>query len=193
MLRLAFVDHEDRQALRLFLRALRRLPDEPAWRATVFTPSGARTSALRSRLRERVEVVTAEDGTEQDVLAAADVVVAASVGQAPAPGLLVRAIGAGAVPVASRLPAYEEILRGGERGLLFGVGDADGLAAQLERLLTDAELRTRLSGAVAGGRARARLERGGRALRGALRARSPRAGTRRAPTGPCAPGWPRAR
>jgi predicted metal-dependent phosphoesterase TrpH/glycosyltransferase involved in cell wall biosynthesis len=150
VLRLAFVDHEDRQALRLFLRALRRLPDEPAWRATVFTPSGARTSALRSRLRERVEVVTAEDGTEQDVLAAADVVVAASVGQAPAPGLLVRAIGAGAVPVASRLPAYEEVLRGGERGLLFGVGDADGLAAQLERLLTDKELRARLSGAVAG-------------------------------------------
>ncbi len=45
VLRLAFVDHEDRQALRLFLRALRRLPDEPAWRATVFTPVGARPSA----------------------------------------------------------------------------------------------------------------------------------------------------
>src|SRR5215208_8302965 len=58
-LRLAFVDHEDRQALRLFLRALRRLPDEVAWRATIFTPVGARTSALRSHLRDRVEVVTA--------------------------------------------------------------------------------------------------------------------------------------
>ena len=148
-LHLAFVDHEDRQALRLFLRALRRLPEEPAWHATVFTPSGARTSSLRSRLRERVEVVTAQDGTEQGVLAAADVVIAASTGQAPAPGVLVRAIGAGALPVASRIQVYEEILRGGERGLLFDVGDADGLAAQLERLLTDAGLRARLAGSVA--------------------------------------------
>ena len=144
-LQIAFVDHEDRQALRLFLRALRRLPAEPDWRATVFTPVGARTSALRSRLRERVEVVTAEDGSEEAVLAAADVVVAASVGQAPAPGLLVRALGAGAVPVAARLPAYEEVLRDGELGLLFEPGDVETLAAQLTRLLRDDALRGRLA------------------------------------------------
>jgi predicted metal-dependent phosphoesterase TrpH/glycosyltransferase involved in cell wall biosynthesis len=148
-LRIAFVDHEDRQALRLFLRALRRLPAEPAWRATVFTPVGARTSALRSRVRDHVDVVTAEEGSEASVLAAADVVVAASVGQAPAPGLLVRALGAGAVPVAARLPAYEEVLRGGARGLLFEPGDAETLAAQLTRLLTDDPLRARLAAAVA--------------------------------------------
>jgi predicted metal-dependent phosphoesterase TrpH/glycosyltransferase involved in cell wall biosynthesis len=149
-LHLAFVDHEDRQALRLFLRALRRLPEDRAWRATVFTPVGARPSALRSRLRDRIAVVTAEQGSEAEVLADADVVVAASVGQAPAPGLLVRALGAGAVPVASRLPAYEEVLRGGELGLLFEPGDVVTLTAQLERLLTDRDLRRRLSGAVAG-------------------------------------------
>jgi predicted metal-dependent phosphoesterase TrpH/glycosyltransferase involved in cell wall biosynthesis len=148
-LHIAFVDHEDRQALRLFLRALRRLPAEPAWRATVFTPVGARTGALRSRVRDRVEVVTAEDGSEAGVLASADLVVAASVGQAPAPGLLVRALGAGAVPVAARLPAYEEVLRGGALGLLFEPGDAETLAAQLTRLLTDEPLRDRLAGAVA--------------------------------------------
>ena len=149
-LHIAFLDHEDRQALRLFLRALRRLPAEPAWRATVFTPVGARTSALRSRVRDHVEVVTAEEGSEAAVLASADVVVAASVGQAPAPGLLVRALGAGAVPVAARLPAYEEVLRGGDLGLLFEPGDAETLAAQLTRLLTDPPLRTRLGSAVAG-------------------------------------------
>jgi predicted metal-dependent phosphoesterase TrpH/glycosyltransferase involved in cell wall biosynthesis len=148
-LRIAFVDHEDRQALRLFLRALRRLPDEPSWRATIFTPVGARTSALRSRLRDRVEVVTAEHGSEAEVLASADVVVAASVGQAPAPGVLVRALGAGAVPVAARLPAYEEVLGDGELGLLFEPGDAETLAAQLTRLLTDVLLREGLAAAVA--------------------------------------------
>jgi predicted metal-dependent phosphoesterase TrpH/glycosyltransferase involved in cell wall biosynthesis len=148
-LHIAFVDHEDRQALRLFLRALRRLPAEPAWRATVFTPVGARTSALRSRVRDRVEVVTAEETSEAAVLASADVVVAASVGQAPAPGLLVRALGAGAVPLAARLPAYAEVLRDGDRGLLFEPGDAETLAAQLTRLLTDEPLRAGLAHAVA--------------------------------------------
>jgi glycosyltransferase involved in cell wall biosynthesis len=146
--RLAFVDHEDRQALRLFLRALRRLPDDVPWRATIFTPVGARPSALRSRVRDRVDVVTAAEASEEHVLARADVVVAASVGQAPAPGLLVRALGAGAVPVAARLPAYEEVLRDGELGLLFEPGDADTLTAQLTRLLTDAGLRERLARAV---------------------------------------------
>jgi hypothetical protein len=149
-LRIAFVDHEDRQALRLFLRALLRLPKEPAWTATVFTPVGARPSALRSRVRDRVDVVTGEEATEAEVLAAADIVVAASVGQAPAPGLLVRAIGAGAVPLAARLPAYEEILRDGDLGLLFEPGDAETLTAQLSRLVTDDPLRERLAGAVGG-------------------------------------------
>jgi predicted metal-dependent phosphoesterase TrpH/glycosyltransferase involved in cell wall biosynthesis len=148
-LRLAFVDHEDRQALRLFLRALRRLPLDAPWRATVFMPVGARTSALRSHLRDRVEVVTGADTTEERVLAGADVVVAASVGQAPAPGLLVRALGAGAIPVAARLQVYEEVLRDGALGLLFEPADAETLAAQLTRLLADEALRERLSKAVA--------------------------------------------
>jgi glycosyltransferase involved in cell wall biosynthesis len=148
-LHIAFVDHEDRQALRLFLRAIRRLPAEPAWRATVFTPVGARTSALRSRVRDHIEVVTADETSEAAVLVSADVVVAASVGQAPAPGLLVRALGAGAVPLAARLPAYVEVLRDGDLGLLFEPGDAETLAAQLTRLLTDAPLRDGLKRAVA--------------------------------------------
>jgi predicted metal-dependent phosphoesterase TrpH/glycosyltransferase involved in cell wall biosynthesis len=148
-LRIAFVDQEDRQALRLFLRALRRLPAEPAWRATIFTPVGARTSALRSRVRDHIDVVTAEEGSEAGVLASADVLVAASAGQAPVPGVLVRALGAGAIPVAARLPAYAEVLRDGDLGLLFEPGDAVTLAAQLTRLLTDASLRQRLSGAMA--------------------------------------------
>jgi glycosyltransferase involved in cell wall biosynthesis len=150
-LRLAFIDHEDRQALRLFLRALRRLPEELPWRATVFAPVGARTSVLRSRLRDRVDVLTPDDATEERVLAAADIVVAASVGIAPAPGMLVRALGAGAVPVAARLQPYEEVLRHGELGLLFEPGDAETLTAQLTRLLSADGLRERLAGAVAAG------------------------------------------
>ena len=71
------------------------------------------------------------------MLANADVAVAASLGQMPAPGLLVRALGAGAVPVAPRLPVYEEVV--GD-GLLFEPGDVDVLAGQLERLVREPAL-----------------------------------------------------
>jgi predicted metal-dependent phosphoesterase TrpH/glycosyltransferase involved in cell wall biosynthesis len=137
-LRLAFCAQEERQALRLFLRALRRLPDELDWQATVFSPTGAApTGALRSRLRDRLTLLSADDTTETEVLANADVVIAASLGHAPAPGLLVRALGAGAVPIAARLPAYEEVV--GD-GLLFEPGDVDVLAGQLERAIKEPRL-----------------------------------------------------
>ncbi len=143
-LNIAFCDQEERGALRLFLRALRRLPPELEWQATVFVPSGA-APTIRSRLIDRVKVVSAQDTNQAEVLAAADVAVLASLGTAPAPGLLVRALGAGAVPVASRLPAYEEVVSGDDDlGLLFEPGDVETLAAQLERLIRDDGLRTTL-------------------------------------------------
>ena len=143
--RFAFCAQEERHALRLFLRALRRLPEDLDWEATVFSPTGAApTGALRSRLRDRLRVCSADETTEHEVLAGADVAVAASLGQAPAPGLLVRALGAGAVPVAARLPAYEELLDDGELGLLFEPGDVDVLAAQLERVARDPTIVERL-------------------------------------------------
>jgi hypothetical protein len=140
--RLAFVEQEERAALRLFLRALRRLPKDGSWDATVLVPGGAApVSAGGSRLRDHVTVL--DDADEDAVMAAADVVVAASTGQVPAPGLLVRALGAGAVPVASRLPPYEEVVEG--CGLLFDPGDADALAAQLARLIGEDGLRAKLA------------------------------------------------
>jgi predicted metal-dependent phosphoesterase TrpH/glycosyltransferase involved in cell wall biosynthesis len=138
-LRIAFVAQEERQALRLFLRALRRLPEDLAWEAVVHSPTGAAPlGVLRSSVRDRVRLVS--DGPEGAVLASADVVVAASLGAVPAPGLLLRALGAGAVPVAARLPAYEEVLGDGEAGLCFEPGDVDTLAGQLARLASDREL-----------------------------------------------------
>jgi predicted metal-dependent phosphoesterase TrpH/glycosyltransferase involved in cell wall biosynthesis len=144
-IRFAFCVQEERQALRLFLRALRRLPDDLSWEATVFSPTGAApTGALRSRVRDRLTLLSADDANEGAVLAQADVVVAATLGAIPAPGLLVRALGAGAVPVAARLPAYEEVLGDGELGLLFEPGDVDVLAGQLERVVREPELVERL-------------------------------------------------
>jgi len=151
--RFAFCAQEERQALRLFLRALRRLPEDLEWTATVFSPTGAApTGALRSRLRDRLRLLSADDATETEVLAEADVVVAATFGSVPAPGLLVRALGAGVVPVAARLPAYEEVLGDGDLGLLFEPGDVDVLAAQLERIAIDSDLLERLRGRAAAAR-----------------------------------------
>ena len=133
---------EERGALRLFLRALRRLPVSLPWRATVWSrfPADAATSVSR-RLRDRVNFAGPSDGSEAQHLARAHVAVAASTGVAPSPLLVLRALGGGAVPVASRLPPYDEALREGELGLLFEPRDADTLAAQLTRLIEDGDLR----------------------------------------------------
>ena len=92
---------------------------------------------LRESLRERVRFLSFAQAEESELMAQADVVVCASEGAAPAPMYLLRALAHGAVPVASRLPVYEEVLGEGERGLLFEPGDAHTLAAQLQRLSVD--------------------------------------------------------
>ncbi len=144
---------EERGALRLFLRALRRLPAELDWRATIWLrdPASAPAVSLSRRLRERVTLAGPADGSEAQHLARATIAVAASTGAAPAPQLVLRALAGGAVPVVSRLPQYEEALRDGELGLLFEPRDALTLAAQLERLVAEpalvAEFRERIDAA----------------------------------------------
>ena len=115
-------------------------------------------------------------------------VVAASSGTAPAPQLVLRALGAGAVPVASRLPRYEESLDDGELGLLFEPRDALTLAAQLDRLTADPELLGRLRGRVEDMRRVARVVAHRRRLRGPLRRASSGAATTPTATPGCASG-----
>jgi glycosyltransferase involved in cell wall biosynthesis len=132
---------EERSALRLFLRALRRLPPALPWRATVWSRDRSIQPTLPKAIRDRVRFTGPAEGSEAQALASADIVVAASSGTAPSPQLLIRAMAGGAVPVASRLATYEEVLGDGDRGLLFEVRDAYTLAAQLERLVSDGSLR----------------------------------------------------
>jgi predicted metal-dependent phosphoesterase TrpH/glycosyltransferase involved in cell wall biosynthesis len=141
---IAFIDHEERQALRVVLRALRRLPEELPWQANIVSATGPSTSTpLRASLRDRVSFSSPE--TAADVLADADIVVCASLGQTPRPAHVASIAASGAIPVISDLDAYEEIIDG--CGLSFAPGDAETLAAQLQRLLTDEKLRDRLSAA----------------------------------------------
>jgi len=137
-----FSAEEERGALRLFLRALRRMSTDLDWRATIWLrdPASAPAITLSRRLRERVRLAGPADGSEAQHLARARIAVAASAGAAPAPQLVLRALAGGAVPVVSRLPQYEEALREGELGLLFEPRDALTLAAQLERLISEPAL-----------------------------------------------------
>ena len=56
---IAFCDQEERGALRLFLRALRRLPPELDWQATVFMPSGAAPTEPLAPARPRARALGA--------------------------------------------------------------------------------------------------------------------------------------
>jgi predicted metal-dependent phosphoesterase TrpH/glycosyltransferase involved in cell wall biosynthesis len=143
---IAFADEEERAALRLFVRALRRLNPALDWQAVVRSARGPSSSTpLRADLRARVHFT---DLSEAELLARADVYVAASDGALPQPGLVLRAQAAGAVPVVSRLPVYEEITADGERGVVFELRDPDALAAALAHAVADPGLRGRLRAGV---------------------------------------------
>jgi predicted metal-dependent phosphoesterase TrpH/glycosyltransferase involved in cell wall biosynthesis len=138
-----YVAEEERSAMRLFLRALRRLPPHLPWHATIWAriPSAEPAVPVARAIRDRVRFVGPADGSEAQHVAKADIVVVASSGAAPAAQLPFRAMAGGAVPVASRLPQYEEALADGDRGLLFEPRDTDTLAAQMARLVDDSDLR----------------------------------------------------
>ena len=155
---IVFSAEEERGALRLFLRALRRLPVELDWKATIWLrdPAAAPAVTLPRRLRDRVRLAGPADGSEAQHLSRATIAVAASTGAAPAPQLVVRALAGGAVPVASRLPQYEELVLEGDLGPLFEPRDALTLAAQLERLISDPGLVSEYAGRIE--RAHPRLE-----------------------------------
>ena len=143
-LRIAFVEDEERQALRLLLRSLRHVTSERAWEVVVLSARGPSSTPLRADLREHVRYVSAEETSEDELLQNADILVAASTGQTPQPALLARAIAAGAVPLASGLDVYADVVGEGERGLLFQARDPAALGEQLTRLLGDDALRERL-------------------------------------------------
>ena len=148
---IVYAAEEERAALRMLLRAIRRLAPDPPWRLTVWSrrPHPEPSVPLPRRLRERVRFVGPADGSESYFLGGADFTVVASTGTAATPELLLRALAAGGVPVASRLPEYEELLGGGDLGLLFEPRDSETLAAQLARLIEDPRLRHDLRAQIA--------------------------------------------
>src|SRR3954454_9566854 len=89
-----FSHEEERGSLRLFLRALRKLPHELPWQGTVWSrdPAAEPAVPLAKPIRDRVHFVGPQQGAEAQFLARADIVVAASAGTSPAPQLVLRAL-----------------------------------------------------------------------------------------------------
>ncbi len=71
------------------------------------------------------------------------------------PNVVLEAMVAGVVPVATRAGGTPEMMQHGVEGFLVNIGDIPSMAAFLEKLSTDTELRARMSAAAAG---RARTE-----------------------------------
>ena len=148
-LRIAFCLEEERGALRLFLRAIRRLDPKGDWEAAVWVGDSTEVRIAQA-LRERVAVVRPREASAAALVAGADVLVAASGGSRAAPGVVRAALATGAVPVCSQIAIYNELTRDGEIGLMFQPGDAITLAGQLERLLGSESLRRTLLGKARG-------------------------------------------
>ena len=150
-LRIVHCAEEERGALRLLLRALRKLPEDLDWEGVIWFDGPTDPLARVSRrLRDRLRIVRPQDGEPAEFLAGADIACLASGGVRAAPGVVRKAFAAGAVPVVSDLELYRELVGEGERGLLFPLGDVLTLTAQLERLCRDAALRERLRVAARG-------------------------------------------
>jgi predicted metal-dependent phosphoesterase TrpH/glycosyltransferase involved in cell wall biosynthesis len=146
--RIAFCLREERGALRLFLRALRRLDLEADWEAAIWLDSGGEPPLrIARRLRDRVSITGPRELGADELIAGADVLCLASGGPRPAPGLVRQALASRTVPVVSQIAQYAEVVGEGERGLLFPPGDPITLAGQLQRLIEGPTVRKSLAAA----------------------------------------------
>jgi len=133
--RIAFTDQEEKGALRLFLRALRRLPTDLDWSATIHSEDpGEVVVRISKTIRDRIKVIGPEQASLAELLSSSHVFCAASGGPNPAPSAVRQAMGAGAVPVVSTISRYTELVGDGQRGLLFPAGDPVTMAGQINRL-----------------------------------------------------------
>ena len=152
-MRIAYCATEERGALRLFLRALRRLAGVPGWEAAVWIADDAELRLGRN-LSERVARVGPDDASADRLIAGADLLCACSGGPGSSPGLVRKALANGTVPVVAQIEPYADLAQEGELGLLFPAGDAVTLAGQIERLAAhptlQRDLRRRAEGTVAG-------------------------------------------
>ena len=134
---------EPRKGMDVLVRALpavlRRVPD---LRLQIMGDGDERR--LRSRLPPGSDVEflgRVDEHRKAEVLAAADVYCAPNIGGESFGMVLTEAMAAGTAVVASDLDAFRRVLRDGECGRLFPVGDPEALASALVEVLGDDTVR----------------------------------------------------
>jgi phosphatidylinositol alpha-mannosyltransferase len=142
---------ESRKGLAVLLRAFESIGVSRPGLRLLIAGRGDADEALgpvSAELRDRVVFlgqVSEEDKVR--VLHSVDVFCAPNTGGESFGIVLAEAMAAGAPIVASDLEAFRRVLRGGQAGELFAVGDPADLARAAERLLDDPERRATLSAA----------------------------------------------
>jgi phosphatidylinositol alpha-mannosyltransferase len=145
--------HEERKGLAVLLESMAALPrDVRLWIAS----DGPETEALQQRVAGDARIEWLGRISEEEKasrMRGADVFCAPSLHGESFGVVLLEAMAAETAVVASDLPGYANVARGGRDALLVPTGDAPALAAALTSVLGDARLRSRL---VASGEERAR-------------------------------------
>ncbi len=144
--------HEERKGLGVLLAALERLDDDiECWVAG----QGPDTERLRERARDDERIVWLGRLSEAEKLArlrGATIFCAPSLHGESFGVVLLEAMAAGTVVVASSLDGYRNVATDGRDAVLVEPGDADALAAALSGLIAEPERRASL---IAGGLTRA--------------------------------------
>lgn len=143
-LRITYFAQEEKGAMRVFLRALRKLPPGLDWTASVFADEpGEVDFRVSKEIRDRIKVIGPDQASLAELLSRSHVFCAASNGPSQVSSAIRQALASGAVPVVSTIPRYVELIGDGQRGMLFPAGDPITMAGQIARLGND---RDRLAG-----------------------------------------------
>ena len=129
------------------VEALSHLASRNDWRATIAGNGDVEPTRLRARelgIADRVEIPGWLDAAGvNDVLSKTDIFVLPSFAE-NLPMAILEAFARGIAVIATPVGAVPEVVEHGRNGLIVKAGDVDDLAAALERMISDGELRRRL-------------------------------------------------
>jgi phosphatidylinositol alpha-mannosyltransferase len=150
-LKLLFVGQSvTRKGLPLLLRAFEALREHVPAELTVIGPNADELAPLTMDEGAGIRVLgKVSDNVKRAELAAADVLVAPSLGGESFGMVLTEAMAAGAVVVASDIAGYRDVVTNGEDGILVPPGDAQALAETLRELFYEPRRRQALARAAA--------------------------------------------
>jgi phosphatidylinositol alpha-mannosyltransferase len=147
-LRLVFVGQAvERKGLPVALRALEALREHVPFTLDVIGVDREQLETMMVDLRGVNALGKVDDAQKMAILASADLLIAPSLGGESFGMVLTEAFAVGTPVVASDIPGYNDVVRDGVDGVLFGRADASALAQSLLDLAYDVPRREAMSAA----------------------------------------------